>query len=148
MNNVWTSLIKNDSKGISTFIYFDEFQSLLKSQTASEYFFKLFPRARKHNGFCTAMTQVTGPIAKNVTAEAALQNSSTVKIFHIDPGDRAYLAENLDIPIERIDEAAQSDIPGRGMLKHGNKNTVFNNLWDKDSLIYQLCQTDRKDLKR
>ena len=148
MNNVWTSLIKNDSKGISTFIYFNEFQSLLKSQTASEYFFKLFPRARKHNGFCTAMTQVTGPIAKNVTAEAALQNSSTVKIFHIDPGDRAYLAENLDIPIERIDEAAQSDIPGRGMLKHGNKNTVFNNLWDKDSLIYQLCQTDRKDLKR
>ncbi|GHT78624.1 hydrolase [Actinomycetota bacterium] len=140
-----TQMMINYHCGEATYLYFDEFQTSLNSETQSEYFLDIWSRGRKFNGVCTAITQSPDTILDHPQASKALQNTPFVAMFDIpDPTGLAEIFGMSKTQKSYILNPAK----GHGLYRIEGALIPFADDFPRDTNLYRVMTTKPDEAKR
>ena len=145
LDAIYNRLLTNRQKGRETWIFVDEAYLLFRSPYSANFFYKLWKRIRKQNGFATAITQNVEELLASDTARMMLSNSEYLVLLNQAPTDRALLSSVLHIPDAQLSYAV--NVPqGQGVLKCGSAIVPFVDRFPTDTQLYRLMTTKPSDL--
>lgn len=139
LDAIFNRVIQNWRKGKTTWIFVDEFYLLFRYQYSAEFFYKLWKRIRKYNGFVNAMTQNVDEVLKSDTARLMLANSEFIVMLNQAATDREELARILNISENQLGYITNVKA-GSGLIRCSGNIVPFENNHPRDSL-YQLMTT-------
>lgn len=139
LDSILNQVIKNWREGKTTWIFVDEFYLLFRYQYSAEFFYKLWKRIRKYNGFLNAMTQNVDEVLKSDTARLMLANSEFIVMLNQSATDRDELARLLNISENQLGYITNVKA-GSGLIRCSGNIVPFENNHPKDSL-YKLMTT-------
>lgn len=153
LENIRSRIAFNAGKGISTRLYIDEFHALARDRFSCAFLEKIWREVRKMGGLCTAITQDIADALSSKTVQTMLNNSEFTALLGQHEAEREILGSVLGIS-DNLLEYVNNSLPGCGLLKFGEKYIPMDARIPKDSLIYQLFNTNfhekvrQKKLKR
>lgn len=139
LDSILNQVIKNWRNGKTTWIFVDEFYLLFRYPFSAEFFYKLWKRIRKYNGFLNAMTQNVDEVLKSDTARLMLANSEFIVMLNQAATDREELARILNISENQLGYITNVKA-GSGLIRCSGNIVPFENNHPKDSL-YKLMTT-------
>ena len=145
LDAIYNRLLTNRQKGRETWIFVDEAYLLFRSPYSANFFYKLWKRIRKQNGFATAITQNVEELLKSDTARLMLANSEYLVLLNQADSDQEELARLLKIPAEQLSYV--DNVPqGHGLLKCGSHIVPFEDHFPTDTQLYRMMTTKPSDL--
>ena len=141
LENIRSRIAYNAKKGISTRLYIDEFHNLARDRFSSSYLEKIWREVRKMGGLCTAITQDITDALASKTVQTMLNNSEFTALLGQHEAEREVLGNVLGIS-DTLLEYVDNSFPGCGLLKFGEKYIPMDARMPKDSLMYQLFNTN------
>ena len=141
LENIRSRIVYNSRKGISTRLYIDEFHNLARDRFSSAYLDKIWREVRKQGGLCTAITQDITDALSSKTVQVMLHNSDFTALLCQHEAEREILGNVLGIS-DTLLEYVDNSFPGCGLLKFGDKYIPMDARMPKDSLMYQLFNTN------
>ena len=145
LDAIYNRLLRNQRQGRETWIFVDEAYLLFQYPYSANFFYKLWKRIRKQNGFATAITQNVEELLASDTARMMLSNSEYLVLLNQAPTDRALLSSVLHIPDAQLSYAV--NVPqGQGVLKCGSAIVPFVDHFPTDTQLYRLMTTKPSDL--
>ena len=141
LENIRSRIAYNAKKGISTRLYIDEFHNLAKDRFSSAYLEKIWREVRKMGGLCTAITQDIADALTSKTVQTMLNNSEFTALLGQHEAEREILGSVLGIS-DTLLEYVDNSFPGCGLLKFGEKFIPMDARMPRDSLMYQLFNTN------
>jgi hypothetical protein len=123
LENIWSRVATNRSKGIGTRIYIDEMYLMFKSEQCADFFYVLYKRARKWGGIPTGITQNVDDLLQSKNARTMLSNTKFIVMLSQNPTDCEVLSEILKIPPETMNYVNNSGV-GRGLLYAGEYGNI------------------------
>ena len=140
LDNIWNKMIENSSKGKRTWFYIDEFYLMMQKKTSADYISQIWKRARKWNGYPTAITQNVEDMLKSENARTVINNSSLVMLLSQAPLNRRQLSDMFGLsPTE--EKYISSGKPGMGILSINNNIIPFNDDYPKHTKLYKIMST-------
>ncbi len=137
LDNILNRVTRNRFKGRKTVVIIEEIYLYLMYQYSAEFFYKMWKRIRKYNGYCVGITQNVSDLRQSPTARAMLSNSEFIIMLNQAEDDRADLASLLHISAEQLQYI--TDAPaGCGLIKLGSSLIPFENIIPKDTELYSL----------
>ena len=145
LDAIYNRLLQNQQKGRETWIFVDEAYLLFRSPYSANFFYKLWKRIRKQNGFATAITQNIDELLRSETARLMLANSEYLVLLNQAASDREQLSSLLHIPDAQLSYVKDAP-PGQGLLKCGGCIVPFADRFPRDTQLYRLMTTRPSDL--
>jgi type IV secretory pathway VirB4 component len=140
LDNIWNKMIENSSKGKRTWFYIDEFYLMMQKKTSADYISQIWKRARKWNGYPTAITQNVEDMLKSENARTVINNSSLVMLLSQAPLNRRQLSDMFGLsPTE--EKYISSGKSGMGILSINNNIIPFNDDYPKHTKLYKIMST-------
>ena len=140
LDAIFNRVIQNWKRGKTTWIFCDEFYLLFRYRYSAEFFYKLWKRIRKYNGFITAMTQNVDELLRSDTARLMLANSEFLIMLNQSPTDRAELAQLLGISDAQLGYITNV-AAGCGLIRCAGSIVPFENSVPRDTRLYRLMTT-------
>ena len=136
-------IIKNASEGRFTWLYIDEFHTLMDKKYSRKYFISLYKKVRKLGGLCTGITQNVSDTVFDKDTAKLLSNSEYTMFLRMGAGDAdvildAFEGRLTEAHLKYIDNAA----PGMGLIRFGNVVIPMDNRIEKDNIIYDIFNTN------
>ena len=145
LDAIYNRLLRNQRQGRETWIFVDEAYLLFQYPYSANFFYKLWKRIRKQNGFATAITQNVEELLKSDTARMMLANSEYLVLLNQADSDQEELARLLKIPAEQLSYV--DNVPqGHGLLKCGSHIVPFEDHFPTDTQLYRMMTTKPSDL--
>lgn len=141
LENIRSRIVFNSRRGISTRLYIDEFHNLARDRFSSAYLDKIWREVRKQGGLCTAITQDITDALSSKTVQAMLHNSDFTALLCQHEAEMEILGNVLGIS-DTLLSYVDNSFPGCGLLKFGEKYIPMDARMPKDSLMYQLFNTN------
>ena len=141
LENIRSRIAFNARKGVSTRLYIDEFHNLARDRFSSAYLEKIWREVRKMGGLCTAITQDIADALSSKTVQTMLNNSEFTALLGQHEAEREILGNVLGIS-DTLLEYVDNSFPGCGLLKFGEKYIPMDARMPKESLMYQLFNTN------
>lgn len=116
LEGVRNRMYANYGRGVSTWLYIDEVQSLFSHRAIIDYLARLWREGRKFGLICTGMTQSAAAMAGDESASAIVDQSGFLLLMRQSDPDREFWrrARGLSDPeVSFIDDTAR---PGQGLL--------------------------------
>ena len=138
-------MYENFERGVTTWLYIDEVQSLFGHPTIIDYFAKFWAEGRKFNLICTGISQNTSHMLSNGRARTMVLNSDFVLLHKQASQDLASWSEMLTLSAaERayIDESIKA---GEGLLIAGGARVPIRDDFPKGAL-YDLWNTKPEEI--
>ena len=135
----------NYDRGVTTWLYIDEVQSLFGHPAIIEYFAKFWAEGRKFNLICTGISQNTSHMLTHERARTMVLNSDFMLLHKQASQDLAAWAEMLTLSgaeREYIDESIKA---GEGLLVAGGARVPIRDDFPKGSL-YDLWNTKPEEI--
>lgn len=148
LENVRQEMYANHAKGISTWVYIDEIQSLTGRTAVLEYLGRLWREGRKYGLICTGMTQSGMAIGDNELTRDLIDQSGFVLLLRQGDEDRAYWAERKGLSQRELEAIDESCEPGCGLLIADGARVPFRDDFPKDNVLYDIFNTDPKEYAR
>ena len=145
LDAIYNRLLQIQQKGRETWIFVDEAYLLFRSPYSANFFYKLWKRIRKQNGFATAITQNIDELLRSETARLMLANSEYLVLLNQAASDREQLSSLLHIPDAQLSYVKDAP-PGQGLLKCGGCIVPFADRFPRDTQLYRLMTTRPSDL--
>jgi type IV secretory pathway VirB4 component len=123
-----------------TWVYVDEFHLFTANEYARRFFISFWKRARKYGGIMTGITQNVGDLTRSEDTKDIISNSEFLVLMAQSPDDRDKFASMFHLAPEQI-KYINDDRVGRGLLKCGNAIVPFENIFPKDTELYNLMTT-------
>lgn len=139
-DQVWNRVTVNRAKKRSTRYYIDEFHLLLKEEQTANYSVDIWKRFRKWGGIPTGITQNVKDLLATREVENIFENSDFVCMLNQAPGDREFLAKQLNISEYQLSYVTGSSV-GEGLLFYDNIILPFKDNFPKDSELYKVMTT-------
>ena len=136
----YNRMLANFEKGIRTWLYIDEVQSLFSISSVLAYFDKFWAEGRKFNLVPTGITQTVERILNHDTARLLLSNSDYLMLLKQSDTDRRTLMEILGLSDQQGEYISRNTAPGEGLLVAGSAIVPFKDSWPKGKL-YDLWNT-------
>ena len=140
LDNIFNRVIQNWKKGKTTWIFVDEFYLLFRYQYSADFFYRLYKRIRKYNGFVTGLTQNVEEVLRSDTARLMLANSEFLILLNQASTDRDELASLLNISENQLSYITNVGA-GKGLIRCSGNLVPFENTFPKDSKLYRLMTT-------
>ena len=135
-------IAENAKKGRATWLYIDEFHTVLDREYSAKFLFSLWKKVRKQGGLCTGITQNLVDMLQNYTAMTMLGNSEFIALLKQSNVDSQELSTAAGIPEAQLKYVDNSP-SGTGIIKYGNTCIPFDNRMEKeDNPLYALCNTN------
>ena len=135
----------NFERGITTWLYIDEVQSLFEHPTIIDYFAKFWAEGRKFNLICTGISQNTSHMLTHERARTMVLNSDFMLLHKQASQDLAAWADMLSLSAaekEYIDESVKA---GEGLLVAGGARVPIRDDFPKGAL-YDLWNTKPEEI--
>lgn len=146
LDAILNRVIKNWKQGKRTWVFADEFYLLFRYEYSAEFFYKLWKRIRKYNGFVNAMSQNVDEILRSDTARLMLANSELLIMLNQASTDREELAKILNISDNQLSYITNVKA-GCGLIRCAGNIVPFENSFPKGGRLYQLMQTTGGEYK-
>lgn len=140
MDNILNRVTRNRYSGRRTIIYVEELYLYFLHPATALFFYKLWKRIRKYNGYCVGITQNVKDLRKSDKARTMLSNSEIVILLNQAADDMAELIDLLEISEEQMKYVSNAD-RGCGLIKVGKNVIPFNNKIPKDTELYRIMTT-------
>lgn len=132
----------NAKRGVRTWLYVEEMQSMFAYPTVLNYFSRFANEGRKFGLLLTGITQTATAILDNKAAQNILLNADFLMLLKQSPLDRMKWSELLDLSKaeeECIDETAEA---GDGLLIAGASRIPIRGKFPSDNVLYELFSTN------
>lgn len=140
LDAIFNRVIKNWKAGKRTWIFADEFYLLFRYEYSADFFYKLWKRLRKYNGFITGLTQNVDELLRSDTARLMLANSEFLIMLNQAATDRVELAKLLGISGNQLSYI--TNVPfGHGLIRCSGNLVPFQNSFPMDTKLYRLMST-------
>lgn len=150
LDSIFNRVIQNWKRGRTTWIFADEFYLLFRYQYSADFFYRLYKRIRKYNGFVTGLTQNVEELLKSDTARLMLANSEFLILLNQATTDREELASLLNISDNQLSYITNVGA-GHGLIRCSGNIVPFENSFPKNTKLYRLMTTkpgEAQDLLR
>lgn len=135
----------NFERGVTTWLYIDEVQSLFSHPAIISYFSKFWAEGRKFNLICTGITQNSIYMLEHEEARNMVLNSDFLLLHKQSPLDRQSWARLLDFSAQEEAYIDESIKPGEGMLIAGGARIPIKDDFPKGRL-YDLFNTKPEEI--
>lgn len=139
LDSIFNRVIKNWKRGKTTWIFADEFYLLFRYPYSADFFYRLYKRIRKYNGFVTGLTQNVEELLKSDTARLMLANSEFLILLNQSSTDREELAKLLNISDNQLGYITNVSA-GHGLIRCAGNIVPFENSFPKGNL-HRLMST-------
>ena len=145
LDSIFNRVIQNWKRGRTTWIFADEFYLLFRYQYSADFFYRLYKRIRKYNGFVTGLTQNVEELLKSDTARLMLANSEFLILLNQATTDREELASLLNISDNQLSYITNVGA-GHGLIRCSGNIVPFENSFPKNTKLYRLMTTRLSDM--
>ena len=135
----------NFERGVTTWLYIDEVQSLFEHPSIVSYFSKFWAEGRKFNLICTGITQNSVYMLEHEEARNMVLNSDFVLLHKQSPVDRKAWADLLGLSDYEAGCLDESIKPGEGLLIAGGARIPIKDDFPKGGL-YDLFNTKPEEI--
>ena len=145
LETVRNRMYANFERGVTTWLYIDEVQSLFGHPAIIDYFAKFWAEGRKFNLICTGISQNTSHMLTHERARTMVLNSDFCLLHKQAAQDLASWAEMLSLSAaekEYIDESIKA---GEGLLVAGGARVPIRDDFPK-GLLYDLFNTKPEEI--
>ena len=140
--NISARIAENAKKGKATWLFIDEFHTVLDKEYSAKYLYTLWKKVRKLGGLCTGITQNITDMLQNYTAVTMLGNSEFIALLKQANVDSQELSRVAGIPEAQL-RFVNNSPSGTGIIKHGSVCIPFDNRMGKEeNPIYALFNTN------
>ncbi len=116
------------------------FYLLFRYEYSANFFYRLYKRIRKYNGFVTGLTQNVEELLKSDTARLMLANSEFLILLNQASTDREELAALLNISENQLSYITNVSV-GSGLIRCSGNIVPFENTFPKNTDLYKLMTT-------
>lgn len=142
LENISARIAENAKIGRATWLYIDEFHTVLDREYSAKYLYTLWKKVRKLGGLCTGITQNIVDMLQNYTAVTMLANSEFIALLKQANVDSQELSRVAGIPEAQLRYVDNSP-SGTGVIKYGNICVPFDNRMEKETNpLYALFNTN------
>lgn len=142
LDHIMNRLAHNKSQGKNTWIFIDEFHILLANTFSAEYIAKIYKVGRKFGALNTVITQNIPDVLNVEEGRKILSNSEFALILKQKPLDLPHIQDIFEISGEMVNNYITDPPAGQGILVYGKDKLPFYNRVSKDTVIYELNNTD------
>lgn len=135
----------NFERGVTTWLYIDEVQSLFGHPSVISYFSKFWAEGRKFNLVCTGITQNSVYMLEHEEARNMVLNSDFILLHKQSPLDRKAWADLLDLSTQEAGYLDESIKAGEGLLVAGGARIPIKDDFPKGAL-YDLFNTKPEEI--
>ena len=145
LNELKNAAIENRKNDNWTFMYIDEMQSVMDSETSTRPLANLWQTVRKFNGIPTGILQNTTGLMSSEEGLSILNNTNTMFILDVGSTDRTNLSDYLRLSDTEADYISNVE-RGHGLLCAGSLRVPFDNYIDQEKYpdIYDLIKTSSR----
>ena len=137
---VYNRTLFNHERGIRTWLYIDEVQSLFSNDAVVRYFDKFWSEGRAWGMIPTGITQTVGRLVRNETAQNLLRTSGFLALMRQSDLDKQQLTQILQLSPQQQSDIERSIGDGEGLLIAGNATVGFTDNFPK-GILYDLWNT-------
>lgn len=137
----------NAKRGVRTWLYVEEMQSLFAYPTVLNYFSRFSNEGRKFGLLLTGITQNAVAMLANKAAQNIVLNADFIMLLKQSPVDRQRWVELLNLSEQEeecIDESAEA---GDGLLIAGNARVPIRGKFPSGNSLYDLFSTNPNEVK-
>lgn len=148
MDAILSRVARNKALGKRTWVYFDEFWMMYRSEYTAKLMDSFWKLVRKYGGFMTGITQNVTETLESPFARNMLANSEFVIMMNQAGPDRAILAEVLKLSPSQM--AYITNAPqGCGLMRRGSAVVPFDGVFDKEqkTRLYRAITTKLEEVK-
>ncbi|MBL6463943.1 MAG: conjugal transfer protein TraC [Senegalimassilia sp.] len=142
---VYNRTLYNHERGIRTWLYIDEVQSLFDNAAVVRYFDKFWSEGRAWGLIPTGITQTVGRLVGNEVAQNLLRTSGFLALLRQSDLDKQQLTQILQLSPQQQSDIERSIGDGEGLLIAGNATVGFTDNFPKGDL-YNLWNTKPDEL--
>ena len=142
INEMRNATIENKKNGDWTWMYIDEMQTVMGSETSTKPLANIWETVRQFNGVPTGILQNTNNILATVEGRNIINNTNTMIILDTGTTDRTNLVNFLQLSETEADHISNAE-RGHGLFCAGSLRIPFNN-WVDPRLypeIFELIKT-------
>lgn len=137
---VYNRTLYNEDRGVRTWLYIDEVQSLFTNDAVVRYFDKFWSEGRSWGLIPTGITQTVDRLLRHETAQNLVRTSGFLALMQQSDLDRATLSTILNLSPIQEESINRTINPGEGLLIAGNATVAFCDDWPK-GILYDLWNT-------
>ena len=145
LESVRNRMYRNYERGVTTWLYIDEVQSLFGHPAIISYFSKFWAEGRKFNLICTGISQNSVYMLEHEEARNMVLNSDFILLHKQSPLDRKAWTDLLDLSAQEADYIAESVRAGEGLLVAGGARVPIKDDFPKGAL-YDLFNTKPEEI--
>lgn len=137
----------NAKRGVRTWLYVEEMQSMFAYPTVLNYFSRFSNEGRKFGLLLTGITQNATAMLDNAAARNIVLNADFIMLLKQSPLDRMKWVELLNLSEQEeecIDESAEA---GDGLLIAGNARVPIHGRFPQGNVLYDLFSTNPNEVK-
>lgn len=138
-------MYENFERGVTTWLYIDEVQSLFGHPTIIDYFAKFWAEGRKFNLICTGISQNTSHMLTHERARTMVLNSDFMLLHKQASQDLAAWANMLNLSGQEKECIGESIKAGEGLLVAGGARVPIRDDFPKGAL-YDLWNTKPEEI--
>lgn len=138
----------NNKRGVRTWLYVEEMQSLFAYPTVLNYFSRFSNEGRKFGLLLTGITQNAVAMLNNKHAQNIVLNADFLMLLKQSPLDRMRWSELLNLSDQEeecIDETAEA---GDGLLIAGSARVPIRGKFPQGNVLYDLFSTNPNETKK
>ena len=137
LDNILNRVTKNRFNGRKTVVIIEELYLYLMYPYTAEFFYMLWKRIRKSNGYCVGITQNVRDLRNSPKARTMLSNSELVILLSQAEDDIEDLRSLLHISEEEMQRVMDAE-PGCGLMKIGKTILPFKNIIPQETELYKI----------
>lgn len=137
----------NAKRGVRTWLYVEEMQSMFAYPTVLNYFSRFSNEGRKFGLLLTGITQNATAMLDNSAARNIVLNADFIMLLKQSPLDRMKWVNLLNLSEQEeecIDESAEA---GDGLLIAGNARVPIHGRFPQGNVLYDLFSTNPNEVK-
>ena len=139
-SDIFNRMIANFKKKIYTWVFIDEFHTLLESERTVKFLVRFWKMARKWMGVPTGITQNTADLLQSVDTGEIVENTSFVVMLKSEEGDRLNLQQMYHLSQQQIRHITDCNY-GNGLFYNGQVTLPFVFVFPKGTRLYEIMNT-------
>lgn len=132
----------NDKRGVRTWLYVEEIQSMFAYPTVLNYFSRFSKEGRKFGMLLTGITQNATAMLENKAAQDIVLNADFILLLKQSPLDRKEWVRLLNLSEQEEECIDESVEPGDGLLINGNARVPLKGKFPSGNVLYDLFSTN------
>jgi hypothetical protein len=145
LESVRQRMLKNHERGVATWLYIDEIQSLFGHPAIISYLARLWREGRKFGLICTGMTQSASAMGAGGEAATIIDQSGFLLLLRQSDADRAFWASARTL--SPVEESAISEVArrGQGLLIADAARVPVTDDFPRGNDLYDMFSTSPED---